>query len=131
MSPAQTAERIEMKLGTGTWVDTIDIVLDGGPDPPTGRGTRVGGWSSSIVKHRHLAIVPYYVMNRLTEVYESWQKSSRPQGKQLGGAKSRDRKWAGLVNVTKVKRGIGRISGTTEPNFTKFGRRLPDHKRNC
>ena len=38
MSPAKTAEPIEMPLGLRTGVGPGKHVLDGGPDPPMGRG---------------------------------------------------------------------------------------------
>ena len=34
---------IEMPFGTETWVDTSNIVLEGGRDPPTVGGVRGGG----------------------------------------------------------------------------------------
>ena len=43
VSCAQTAERIEMKFGTGTWGDKSNIVLDGGLNPPILGGVRGGG----------------------------------------------------------------------------------------
>ena len=38
VSPAKTAERSEMPFGLRTWVGPGNHVLDGGPDPPMGRG---------------------------------------------------------------------------------------------
>ena len=43
MSPAKTAEPIEMPFGLRTWVGPRDHVLDGGSDPPMGRGKFFGG----------------------------------------------------------------------------------------
>ena len=38
VSPAKTAEPIEMPSGLRTWLGPRDHVLDGGSDPPMGRG---------------------------------------------------------------------------------------------
>ena len=42
VDPGQTAERIEMKLGTDVCPGQSSIVLDGDLSPPTGRG-QMGG----------------------------------------------------------------------------------------
>ena len=42
MSPAKTAELMEMPFGLRTQVGTGNHMLDGGPDPPTGRGNFEG-----------------------------------------------------------------------------------------
>jgi len=38
VSPAKTAAPIELPFRLRTWVGTGNHVLDGGPDPPMGRG---------------------------------------------------------------------------------------------
>ena len=52
MSPAKTAEPIEMSSGLRTWLGPRDHVLDGGSDPPTGRGKFWGVNGRPIVKYR-------------------------------------------------------------------------------
>jgi len=42
VSPAKTAEAIEMPSGLRTWLGPRDHVLDGGSDPPMGRGKNFG-----------------------------------------------------------------------------------------
>jgi len=47
VSPAKTAEPIEMPFGLRTWVGPRDHVLDGSSDPHMGRGKYFGGeWAS-------------------------------------------------------------------------------------
>jgi len=48
------AEPIEMRFGLGTWVRPSDHVLDGGPDPPMGRGKFLGENGRPIVKYRDI-----------------------------------------------------------------------------
>jgi len=43
VSSAKTAELIEMQFGLRTWVGPGNHVLDGGLDPPMGRGNFEGG----------------------------------------------------------------------------------------
>ena len=43
VSPAKTAEPIEMPFGLWTQVGPRNHVLDEGPDPPMGRGNFEGG----------------------------------------------------------------------------------------
>ena len=43
---------IELPFGLRTWVDPGNHVLDGGPDPPMGRGKFLGENGSPIVKYR-------------------------------------------------------------------------------
>jgi len=50
--PAKTAEPIEMPSGLRTWLDPKDHVLDGGSDPPMGRGKFWGESGRPIVKYR-------------------------------------------------------------------------------
>ena len=50
MSPAETAEPIELPFGLRTWVGPGNHVLAGGPDPPMGRGKFVGENGRPIVK---------------------------------------------------------------------------------
>ena len=52
VSPAKTAEPIEMPFGLMTQVGPGNQVLDGGPNPPMGRGNFEGGKERPIVKHR-------------------------------------------------------------------------------
>ena len=42
VSPAKTAAPIELPFGLRTWVGPGNHVLDGGPDPPMGRGKLLG-----------------------------------------------------------------------------------------
>jgi len=42
VSPAKTAAPIELPFGLRTWVGPGNHVLDGGPDPPMGRGKFLG-----------------------------------------------------------------------------------------
>jgi len=42
VSPAKTAEPIQMPFGLRTWVGPRDHVLDGDSDPPMGRGKFMG-----------------------------------------------------------------------------------------
>ena len=50
MSPAKTAEPIEMLFGLWTRVGPRNYVLDGGPDPAKERGS-LGGKGRPIVKY--------------------------------------------------------------------------------
>ena len=53
MSPAKTAEPIEMPSGLRTWLGPRDHVLDGvGSDPPIGSGKFRGENGCPIVKYR-------------------------------------------------------------------------------
>ena len=52
LSPAKTAESIEMPSGLRTWLGPGDHVLDGGSDPPMGRGKFWGENGRPIVKYR-------------------------------------------------------------------------------
>ena len=52
MSPTKTAELIEMPFGLRTWLGPRDHVLDGGSDPPMGRGKFRGENGRPIVKYR-------------------------------------------------------------------------------
>ena len=52
VSPAKTAEPIEMPSGLRTWLGPRDHVLDGGSDPPMGRGKFCGENGRAIVKYR-------------------------------------------------------------------------------
>jgi len=42
VSPAKMAEPIKVPFGLRTWVGPRDRVLDGGSDPPMGRGKFLG-----------------------------------------------------------------------------------------
>jgi len=52
VSPAKIAAPIEMPFGLETWVGPMNRVLDGGSDPPMGRGNFEGGKGRPIVKYR-------------------------------------------------------------------------------
>ena len=52
VSPAKTAEPIEMPSGLRTWLGPRDHVLDGGSDPPMGSGKFLGENGRPIVKYR-------------------------------------------------------------------------------
>jgi len=52
VSPAKKAAPIELPFGLRTWVGPRNYVLDGGPDPPMGRGKFLGENGRSVVKHR-------------------------------------------------------------------------------
>jgi len=52
VSPAKTAELIEMPFGLRTRVGPGNHVLDGGPDLPMGRGNFEGGKRRPVVKYR-------------------------------------------------------------------------------
>jgi len=52
VSPAKTAEPIEIPSGLRTWLVPTDHVLDGGSDPPMGRGKFRGENGPPIVKYR-------------------------------------------------------------------------------
>ena len=52
VSPAKTAAPIELPFGLRTWVAPGNHVLDGGPDPPMGRGKFLGENGRPIVKYR-------------------------------------------------------------------------------
>jgi len=54
VSPAKTAEPIEMPFGFWTWVGPVSHVLDGGPDPPIGRDNFETEKGRPIVKYRAL-----------------------------------------------------------------------------
>ena len=54
MSPAKTAEPIEIPFGLRTLVGPRDHVLDGGSDPPMGRGTFLGENGRPIVNYRDI-----------------------------------------------------------------------------
>ena len=54
VSPAKTAEPIEMPFGLRTWLDPRDHVLDGGSDPPMGRDKFWGENGRPIVKYRDI-----------------------------------------------------------------------------
>jgi len=51
LSPAKTAEPIEMPFGLKTWVGQGNHVLDGGPDPPW-EGAIMRGKGASHCKYR-------------------------------------------------------------------------------
>ena len=58
MSPAKTAELIEMLFGLMTRVSPGNHVLDGGPDPPPIRkGNFEGGKGRLIVKYRGTVVI--------------------------------------------------------------------------
>jgi len=50
VSPAKTAAPIELPLELMTWVGPMNHVLDGGPDPPMGKGKFLG--ENGRVKYR-------------------------------------------------------------------------------
>jgi len=52
VSPAKTAEPIKVPFGLRTWVSPKDHVLDGGSDPPMGRGKFLGENGHPVVKYR-------------------------------------------------------------------------------
>jgi len=52
VSPAKTAEPIEIPFGLRTWLGPRDHVLDGGSDPPMGKGKFCGENGRPIVKYR-------------------------------------------------------------------------------
>jgi len=52
VSPGKKAEPIEMPSGLRTWLGPRDHVLDGGSDPPMGRGKFWGDNGRPIVKYR-------------------------------------------------------------------------------
>jgi len=52
VSPAKTAAPIELPFGLRTWVGPGKHVLDGGLDPPMGRGKFLGENGRPIVKYR-------------------------------------------------------------------------------
>ena len=52
VSPAKTAEPIEMPFRLSTQVGPGNHLLDGGPDPPMGRGNFEGEKGRPIVKYR-------------------------------------------------------------------------------
>jgi len=58
VSPAKTAAPIEMPCGLRTRVGPRNHVLDGGPDPPMGRGNFDGGEGRPIVKYRDTLLSP-------------------------------------------------------------------------
>ena len=53
MSSAKTAELIEMPFWLRTRVGLQNDVLDGGSDPPMGRGNFQGGKGRPIVKYKN------------------------------------------------------------------------------
>jgi len=55
VSPAKTAEPIEMPFGLWTLVGPRNHVLDGGPDPPMGRGN-FEGERCPLVKNRDTVV---------------------------------------------------------------------------
>ena len=55
MSPAKTAEPIEMPFGLSTRVGQGNHVLDGGQDPPVGKGNFDRGMRCPIVKHSRVS----------------------------------------------------------------------------
>jgi len=52
VSPAEMTEPMEMLFELSTRVGPENHVLDGGPDPPMGRGNFEGGKGRPIVKYR-------------------------------------------------------------------------------
>jgi len=52
VSPAKTAEPIEMPYGLRSRVDPGNHILDGGPDPPQWEGTILRRKGHPIVKYR-------------------------------------------------------------------------------
>ena len=52
LSPAKKAAPIELRFGLRTWVGPENHVLDGGPDPPMGRGKLFGENGRAVVKYR-------------------------------------------------------------------------------
>jgi len=57
LSPAKTAELIEMPFWLGTQVGPGNHVLYGGPDPPMGKGSFERGKGRPIVKYRDTAVI--------------------------------------------------------------------------
>ena len=53
VSPAKTAEAIELPFGFRTRVGSRNHVLDGGPDHPMERGNFQGGKGRPIVKYKN------------------------------------------------------------------------------
>jgi len=52
--PCKTAEPIEMPFGLRTWVGPRDHVIDGGSDPPMGKGKFLGENGRPTVKYRDI-----------------------------------------------------------------------------
>ena len=59
--------------------------------------------------------------NYETELHQNWHNCSGCQGKLVDEARSRDQATPTSGHVTKIKSGIGQISGVTRPNCTKLG----------
>jgi len=57
VSPAKTAAPIQLPFGLRIWVGPGNHVLDGGPDPPMGRGKFLGENGRPIVKYRDTTVV--------------------------------------------------------------------------
>ena len=54
VSPEKTGEPIKMPFGLRTWVRPRDHVLDGGSDPPMGRGRFLRDNGRPIVNYRDI-----------------------------------------------------------------------------
>ena len=57
VSPAKTAEPIEMPFALRTQIGPENHVLGGGPDPPMGRGNFEGGKVRPIVQYRDTTVI--------------------------------------------------------------------------
>jgi len=70
VSPAKVAEPIEMPFGLRTWLGPRDHALDGGSDPPMGRGKFLEENGRPIVKYRDILHSSTVVCGKMAELME-------------------------------------------------------------
>jgi len=77
VSPAKTAAPIEMPFGIGTRVGPRNRVLDGGPDPPMGRGNFEGRKGHPIVKYGDTAVICAKTAKPIEMPFGLWARMGR------------------------------------------------------
>ena len=75
VSPDKTAEPIEMPFGLRTRVGPGNHVLDGGPDPPHGKG-QFWGKGAPIVKYRDSAVTCAKIAEPIVMQFGLWARSA-------------------------------------------------------
>jgi len=86
VSPAKTAELIKMLFGLRTRVGPGNHALDGGPDPPMGRGNFEAGKWRSIVRYRDTAVICAKMAEQIEMLFGLWAQM-RPRNQVLDGVK--------------------------------------------
>jgi len=79
------AAPIEMTFGLRTRVGPRNHVLDGGPDPPMGRGNFVGGKERPIVKYRDTLVICTKTAETIEMSFGLWARMARRNNVSDGG----------------------------------------------